>query len=91
MTPMHPGTYSRAQNPGRKGRPWERVRLQVLARDRNICWICHRPGANSADHIVPISLGGRPLDPANLRAAHQSCNSSRGNGRGKRMNHSRQW
>lgn len=29
------------------------------------------------DHIVPLSRGGDPLDPANLRVAHLRCNSAR--------------
>lgn len=68
----------RRNNRGRSGRPWARTRLAVLERDRFICWLCGRVGADTADHVVPLSLGGDPLDPANLRAAHRSCNSRRG-------------
>lgn len=43
-----------------------------------ICWICGRPGADTRDHVRPISKGGTN-DPSNLRPAHRSCNSARGN------------
>lgn len=62
----------------RKGRPYRTARAQAIARDNGICWICGRPGATSADHIVPISAGGDPTSLLNLRAAHISCNSKRG-------------
>lgn len=34
--------------------------------------------ALTVDHIVPRWKGGAPLDPANWRPAHASCNSKRG-------------
>lgn len=57
------------------------------------CWLCghaldeqltklwprHRWAA-TVDHIVALSLGGDPLDPANMFVAHMVCNSQRGNG-----------
>jgi 5-methylcytosine-specific restriction protein A len=63
---------------GRSGRPWKRVRAYVLARDHYTCWLCGRIGADTADHVIPLSKGGHPTDPGNLRAAHRSCNSRRG-------------
>lgn len=56
--------------------PWPKVRAAVLARDG---WACRVEGptctgrATSVDHIVPLSLGGARLDPANLRAACRGC------------------
>src|SRR4051794_13113450 len=41
------------------------VRL-TLAEYGTTCWLCGLPGANSADHIVPISQGGAVYDLANL-------------------------
>ncbi|WP_433445665.1 HNH endonuclease [Nonomuraea sp. CA-141351] len=76
-----------ARSKGRSGRPWRRVRAQVLAASR-ICWLCGHDGADTVDHVIPLSLGGDPLDLANLRAAHgvrgcptcgRKCNSARGN------------
>jgi 5-methylcytosine-specific restriction endonuclease McrA len=36
--------------------------------------------STTADHIVPVSLGGERYDRANLRGACAHCNYSRGNG-----------
>jgi len=65
------------QNSKRYPRKWENIRLRVLARDNRICGICHKPGANSVDHIIPIAKGGTH-DMANLRAAHLACNVGKG-------------
>jgi 5-methylcytosine-specific restriction endonuclease McrA len=64
--------------PKRTGRPWrERIVPRVIRRDGGICHLCDRPGANTADHLVPASRGGSDsLD--NLRAAHVECNMLRG-------------
>ena len=62
----------------RKTHRYQTARKNVLVRDRGICWLCGRPGATTADHVVPLALGGHPYDEANLRAAHRSCNSRRG-------------
>jgi len=43
-----------------------------------VCWLCGYPGADTLDHVVPVSRGGTN-DPANLRPAHRGCNSDRGN------------
>ncbi|WP_084963737.1 HNH endonuclease [Thermoactinospora rubra] len=72
---------------GRGGRPWRRIRAQILAASQT-CWICGHGGADTVDHVIPLTLGGAPLDPANLRPAHgvkgcpvcrRKCNSSKGN------------
>lgn len=78
-----------ARSLGHTGHRWRKVRLEILAVS-TVCWICKQEGATSVDHVVPVSLGGRPLDPANLRPAHISCNSRRGNGK-RVMATSRQW
>lgn len=63
---------------GRGGRPWRRLRDQVLKRDDYICQCdeCKlqnrlRP-AHEVDHIVPISHGGTDI-PSNLRAINHDC------------------
>jgi 5-methylcytosine-specific restriction endonuclease McrA len=38
------------------------------------------PWAKTVDEIVPVSLGGDPLDRANTRMAHRDCNIRRGDG-----------
>jgi 5-methylcytosine-specific restriction endonuclease McrA len=76
-----------ARSRGRSGRAWVKVGQRVYAEETH-CWLCHRwvdqslpprtPASRSVDHIVPLSLGGDPLDRANLRLAHHGCNSRRG-------------
>jgi 5-methylcytosine-specific restriction endonuclease McrA len=61
---------------------------QILERDRWRCGICRKvigksfsyphPRSKSIDHIIPLSEGGDDT-AANKRAAHLSCNLSRGN------------
>lgn len=67
----------------RTGRPWARIVRRVVRRDGGICHLCGRPDADSADHLVPVSLGGAKYDLANLAAAHHDvwphCNRVRGN------------
>lgn len=61
---------------GRKATELTRL---VLETD-DMCHICKKPGADSADHIIPRSLGGSDtLD--NLAPAHLWCNKKRGNRR----------
>jgi 5-methylcytosine-specific restriction endonuclease McrA len=75
---------------GRQGRPWRRARAQVLARSR-LCWICGHDASDSVDHVTPLSAGGAPLDPDNLRPAHHQpcptcgrrCNQARGAAMGR--------
>ncbi|MBO0880408.1 MAG: HNH endonuclease [Mycobacterium sp.] len=50
---------------------WHRLRAKVLKRDGGICAVCHQPGADSVDHIVPVSDGGSD-DIGNLRAIHKA-------------------
>lgn len=45
---------------------------------------CPTPGAYTADHIIEVSMGGAPYDPANGRPAHYRCNVSKGCGDGNR-------
>lgn len=59
------------------GHRYRRLRLEVLDRDWRICWLCGHPGADTIDHVIPKSHGG-PDETWNMRAAHHSCNSQRG-------------
>jgi hypothetical protein len=58
------------------------------------CWICREFGRDATidyslpagdpmsfecDELVPVSLGGSPIDQANVDAAHRRCNQWRGN------------
>lgn len=77
-----------ARTSGRKGRPWERIRKAVLE-NCPVCWLCGHaidlnlrwpdPMSPAIDHVVPLSKGGAPEDPANLRPSHLRCDQSRGN------------
>jgi 5-methylcytosine-specific restriction endonuclease McrA len=74
----------------RGGRPWRRLRAQILA-GNPACAICRVRPATTVDHIVPVSRGGRELDPQNCRPACAPCNYAGGAritnaGRGKRRN-----
>lgn len=75
-----------------RSRRWipEAERLAIYERDAWVCQLCDEPvdpqahflsgEAPSLDHIEPVSLALIPNhDPSNLRTAHRSCNSSRGN------------
>jgi 5-methylcytosine-specific restriction endonuclease McrA len=71
----------------RVGRPWKRLRAQVVA-EEGYCWLCEQdvdkslayphPMSPSADHVIPICRGGAVFDRQNLRLAHLTCNQSRG-------------
>lgn len=60
------------------GRRAQRLVALALTTYGTTCHLCGRPGADSADHLIPRSHGG-PDDLTNLRPAHRSCNYSRGN------------
>lgn len=77
-------------HPAYRGRRWTEVRHEVLERDDWTCALCGKPidrnlppgshdRAGTADHIVPVSDGGRWWALRNLRAAHVSCNRARAN------------
>lgn len=70
--------------PKRTGRRWrEHTVPRVLRRDNGICHLCGRPGADTADHLIPWSQfpPDRKVEAdrfPNLAAAHVSCNMIRG-------------
>lgn len=55
---------------------YRKNRAAILEGDP-LCWICGRPGADTADHVVPHFQGGDDSQD-NLRPAHAQCNSKRG-------------
>jgi len=67
--------------PKRTGRPWQRRKRRIIRRDAGICHLCDRPGADTADHLIPAEDGGPEAD-WNLKAAHHDvfpkCNRLRG-------------
>ena len=68
--------------------------IKQVKREEDTCWICGEPvdktlppflhGSPEVDEVMPVSLGGDPLDRANCRLAHRICNVRRGNGTKKR-------
>ena len=75
--PRSPST--RPRNGG--SRPWRRTVARVIRRDHGICHLCGQTGADSADHLTPVSAGGTD-ELTNLRAVHHNtgprCNRIRG-------------
>jgi len=71
-------TSKRSQRAGLKGRPWRRLREEILQRDSYLCQCdeCMKSGAlkvaHEVDHIVPLSRGGDD-SPDNLRAINRDC------------------
>ena len=49
-------------------RRWQRVRRQVLRRDKYRCTHCGKASRLEVDHITPLSRGGARFDLANLRS-----------------------
>lgn len=77
-----------------------RARAVRAVRDQRLpCAICGHPidytlaartrWSFTVDEIVPRSVGGSATDPANLRPAHQTCNSRRGAHHGNHLRRTR--
>lgn len=43
-----------------------------------VCYLCGEPGADTREHVIPLSKGGTN-EPSNIRPAHRACNSGKGN------------
>lgn len=73
----------------RRGPRYVVWRAEVVAKYGTICHLCGHDGADSADHLIPLSVwGNQPYEPMLARMAHGiggcptcnlKCNSSRGN------------
>ena len=61
---------------GRRAQQYVIATLETYGR---VCWLCGLPGANSADHVIPISKGGAVYTLENLGPSHRRCNYARGN------------
>jgi 5-methylcytosine-specific restriction enzyme A len=64
---MASGKWSSSERRQRLPPDWFKRRARVLRRDQGICHVCHRPGADSVDHVRP----GDQHDEANLAAIHK--------------------
>ena len=92
-----------ARSKGRSGRPWQRLRAQVLAESTHCarCGLVLRPDlasphrySSTVDHVVALVDGGHPTDRANLVAMHRTCNVRKENERRKQARSaraSREW
>lgn len=71
-------TSKRSERVGIKGRPWRRLREEILQRDSYLCQCeeCRVSGslrvAHEVDHIVPLAQGGSD-NASNLRAISKDC------------------
>jgi 5-methylcytosine-specific restriction protein A len=83
------------------GRPWQRIRMFVIARDR-VCQLRYPDTctgkADEVDHIAQVMTNPeRELDPTNLRAVCTPCHKHRtalqaaGNDRPPHIEASRSW
>lgn len=76
--PDHPAPQHRGPSSIATRQPsWRKTRQRILNRDHHVCQLCGKPGADSVDHIQPVSRGGTD-DDANLQAAHMDCNRIKG-------------
>ena len=56
---------------------WKDLRLQVLARDGYVCYVCGGQ-ADQVDHLFPRSKGGDTFDQFNCAAICRKCNLVKG-------------
>lgn len=66
------------------GRPWQRIRWEVMSRDQFTCKYCGVLTGPDAeiDHVIPLSKGGtNELD--NLVTACRPCNQAKRDGKAK--------
>lgn len=71
-----PSTDQPRYGSGRGGRPWRRLRSNILHRDGHLCQPCWRRGdltlAKEVDHIVPVFEGGTDAE-FNLQSICKDC------------------
>lgn len=67
-----------AASDGRRGRPWRRLREQVL-REEPLCYLCRRRPSTVVDHRVPLSVAPNLAHVrSNLAGACAPCNGRKG-------------
>ncbi len=80
---LHERAEARARNAARADEmafyntpQWRQIRTTAVQSGR--CYWCGVTGKRLVgDHVIPVSLGGPTLDPANVVAACYSCNNRR--------------
>jgi len=73
--------------PGRQNDArWKAAKARAIRDSGGLCQLCggglvdaprSTPWSTEIDHIVPLSQGGDPFDPGNLRALHRQCHQRR--------------
>jgi hypothetical protein len=81
-----------ARSPHRTGHRYRQARAEMFRVYGTVCHLCGHEGADSADHLEPVSLNPQQvIDPHAMRPAHgvdgcptcgRACNQSRGNREG---------
>jgi 5-methylcytosine-specific restriction endonuclease McrA len=80
--PMTSRTPPGRQNDAR----WKTAKARAIRDSDGYCQLCGNalvdaprstPWATEVDHILPLSQGGDPFDPGNLRALHRQCHQRR--------------
>jgi 5-methylcytosine-specific restriction endonuclease McrA len=76
--------------PGRQNDArWKKAKARAIRDSGGYCQLCGNaltdaprstPWATEVDHILPLSQGGDPFDPGNLRAVHRACHAKRSKG-----------
>lgn len=61
-----------------QGRARRDLTAETLHRLGTVCHLCGGAGADTLDHLLPLSLGGHPTSWANRAPAHADCNRRRG-------------
>ena len=77
------------KSPHRAGHKYRQARQQMFQHYGTTCHLCGHEGADTADHLEPISVNpNQPVDPHRMRPAHgvdgcptcgRKCNQERGN------------
>ena len=66
-----------SENTGRRGRPWRRLRAQVL-REEPVCRYCGIRASTVADHVLPLSQYPHlAMTRSNVTGACAWCNGSK--------------
>jgi 5-methylcytosine-specific restriction protein A len=63
------GSTNRQRLGARSGWDQRALARRVIERDQGICYLCGKPGADNADHVVNVAAGGANTE-ANMRAVH---------------------
>lgn len=96
-----PNSRPKQNRYGREGPEYRAAVARIKKDGSHICALCNKPidmtlhhydkWSWTMEHPTPLSRGGDPLDPANQREAHRTCNSKKGAKMGVKFNQSRVW